>query len=72
MLDGNCTFNVLVYADQDSEVPLEWGDSDAREIQDAEKVQLRSFSTNSHRVDTLVSYRCVQLSHPKVDCMARC
>lgn len=25
MLDGNCTFNVLVYADADSEVPLEWG-----------------------------------------------
>ncbi|KAF1354803.1 mitotic spindle checkpoint component mad2 [Delphinella strobiligena] len=57
MLDGNCTFNVLVYADADSEVPLEWGDSDAREIKDAEKVQLRSFSTNNHRVDTLVSYR---------------
>ena len=59
MLDGNCTFNVLVYADADSEVPLEWGDSEAREIKDAEKVQLRSFSTNNHRVDTLVSYRYV-------------
>jgi len=61
MLDGNCTFNVLVYADQDSEVPLEWGDSDAKEVKNAEKVQLRSFSTNSHRVDTMVSYRCVIL-----------
>ncbi|GAB7343408.1 hypothetical protein MBLNU457_1440t2 [Dothideomycetes sp. NU457] len=56
-LDGNCTFNVLVYADSDSEVPLEWGDSDAKEIKNGEKVQLRSFSTNNHRVDTLVSYR---------------
>jgi len=56
-LDGNCTFNVLVYADADSEVPLEWGDSDSKEIKDAERVQLRSFSTNSHKVDTLVSYR---------------
>jgi len=56
-LDGNCTFNVLVYADADSDVPLEWGDSDAREIEGAEKVQLRSFSTQNHRVDTLVSYR---------------
>jgi len=62
MLDGNCTFNVLVYADADSEVPLEWGDSEAREIKDAEKVQLRSFSTNNHRVDTLVSYRFVSLN----------
>ncbi|PKY00770.1 mitotic spindle checkpoint component mad2 [Aspergillus campestris IBT 28561] len=57
VLDSDCTFNVLVYADADSEVPMEWGDSDAKEIKDAEKVQLRSFSTNNHRVETLVSYR---------------
>ncbi|KAG9229238.1 HORMA domain-containing protein [Amylocarpus encephaloides] len=56
-LDGDCTFNVLVYADADSEVPMEWGDSDAKEIKNGEKVQLRSFSTASHKVDTLVSYR---------------
>ncbi len=59
MLDGNCTFNVLVYADADSDVPMEWGDSDAKEIKNGEKVQLRSFSTSNHRVDTLVSYRYV-------------
>ncbi|KAJ5115736.1 Mitotic spindle checkpoint component mad2 [Penicillium angulare] len=57
VLDGEFTFNVLVYADADSEVPVEWGDSDAKEIKNAEKVQLRSFSTNNHRVGTLVSYR---------------
>jgi len=57
MLDGNCTFNVLVYADANSDVPIEWGDSDAKEIKNGEKVQLRSFSTSNHRVDTLVSYR---------------
>ena len=56
-LDGNCTFNVLVYADADSDVPIEWGDSDAKEVKNAEKVQLRSFSTSNHKVDTLVSYR---------------
>ena len=61
MLDGNCTFNVLVYAEADSDVPLEWGDSDAKEVKNAEKVQLRSFSTNSHRIDTLVSYRYVEV-----------
>jgi len=54
---GNCTFNVLVYADADSDVPMEWGDSDAKEIENGEKVQLRNFSTSNHRVDTLVSYR---------------
>lgn len=57
VLDGNCTFNVLVYADADSEVPIEWGDSDSKEIKNGEKVQLRSFSTSNHRVDTMVSYR---------------
>lgn len=56
-LSGNCTFNVLVYADADSEVPVEWGDSDAKEIEGGERVQLRGFSTANHRVDTLVSYR---------------
>jgi mitotic spindle assembly checkpoint protein MAD2 len=56
-LEGDCTFNVLVYADADSDVPMEWGDSDAKEIKNGEKVQLRSFSTTNHRVDTLVSYR---------------
>jgi len=57
VLDGNCTFNVLVYADADSDVPVEWGDSDAKEIKNGEKVQLRSFSTSNHKVDTMVSYR---------------
>ena len=66
MLDGNCTFNVLVYADADSDVPLEWGDSDAKEIQNGEKVQLRSFSTSNHRVDTLVSYRYVETGPPRI------
>ncbi|CCU76495.1 mad2/mitotic spindle checkpoint component [Blumeria hordei DH14] len=56
-LQGDCTFNVLVYADADSDVPIEWGDSDAKEIKDGERVQLRSFSTANHKVETLVSYR---------------
>ncbi|KAI1734195.1 mitotic spindle checkpoint component mad2 [Xylaria scruposa] len=56
-LSGDCTFNVLVYADADSEVPVEWGDSDAKEIVNGERVQLRGFSTSNHRVETLVSYR---------------
>ncbi|KAA8893749.1 DNA-binding protein [Sphaerosporella brunnea] len=60
MLDGRCTFNVLVYADGDAEVPMEWGDSDAKEIVDGEKVTLRSWGTSSHRVDTLVSYRLAE------------
>ena len=55
-LDGPCTFNVLVYADADSDVPMEWGDSDAREIAGSEKVQLRHFNTKHHKVGATVSY----------------
>lgn len=58
-LDTLCTFNVLVYADADSDVPMEWGDSDALEITNSENVQLRGFSTGTHRVGTVVSYRYV-------------
>lgn len=53
---------MLVYADADSEVPMEWGDSDAREIKEGEKVQLRGFSTGVHGVGTSVSYRYVFFS----------
>ena len=62
MLDGNCTFNVMVYADADSEVPMEWGDSDAKEIVDGENVRFRSFATATHKVQTVVSYRYLQSS----------
>lgn len=57
VLEGRHSFNVLVYADGDAQVPAEWIDSDPKEVQNAEQVKLRSFSTASHRVDTMVAYR---------------
>lgn len=54
---GQCTFNVQVYADADALVPTEWADSAAKEVKNAEKVQLRSFSTDTHEIGTLVAYR---------------
>jgi len=58
MIEEKCTFNLLVYADRDAEVPVEWVDSDPHFIQkNAEQVRLRSFSTSVHKVDALVSYR---------------
>lgn len=54
---GECTFNVLVYADADSDVPVEWGDSDGKEIVGGERVQLRGFSTSYHGIATTVDYR---------------
>ncbi|KAK9459396.1 DNA-binding protein [Lipomyces oligophaga] len=57
VLQGRHTFNVLVYADNDAQVPSEWIDSDPKDVQNAEQVKLRSFSTSSHKVEALVAYR---------------
>ena len=55
-LSGRATFNVLVYTDKSSEVPKDWEDSDARDVRNAEAVQLRSFSTGAHKVALQVAY----------------
>lgn len=57
LLTRPCTFDLLIYADRDASVPVEWEDSDARMIEDASTVRLRSFTTKVHRVDALVAYR---------------
>ena len=59
LLSRPVSFDLLVYADKDSSVPLEWEDSDARMIEEgsASNVRLRSFTTKVHRVDAIVSYR---------------
>lgn len=55
-LTGRATFNVLVYTDTSGEVPKDWVDSDARDVRNAEAVQLRSFSTGAHKIGLQVSY----------------
>lgn len=55
--EGSYTFNVLAYTDAYAKVPLEWADSASKEIEGAEVVQLKSFSTNDRRVTAQVSYK---------------
>ncbi|CCK71964.1 spindle checkpoint protein MAD2 KNAG_0I01790 [Huiozyma naganishii CBS 8797] len=55
--EGNYTFNVLAYTDAYTNVPMEWGDSDSKEIEGGEVVQFKNFSTNDHKVSAEVSYR---------------
>ena len=54
---GRYTFNVLAYTDAYAKVPMEWGDSDAKEIENGEVMQFRSFSTEKHKVGVQVSYK---------------
>lgn len=55
--EGNYTFNVLAYTDAFAKVPLEWGDSNSKEITDGEVLTLKSFSTSDHKVGAEVSYK---------------
>ena len=58
LLEEACTFDLLAYTDADSTVPMEWEESDARNIANgAEQVKLRSFSTAVHKVEGMVSYK---------------
>ncbi|ORX54928.1 spindle assembly checkpoint protein Mad2p [Hesseltinella vesiculosa] len=60
-LEDECTFNVLVYADKDVEVPTSWADSDANLIPGGgEHVRLRSFSTDKHKIEPIVAYQLHQ------------
>lgn len=54
---GRYTFNVLAYTDAYATVPMEWGDSDGKEIENGEVMQFRSFSTENHKVGAQVSYK---------------
>ncbi|KAF1333645.1 Mitotic spindle checkpoint component mad2, partial [Globisporangium splendens] len=57
ILEEQCTFDLLVYTDKNSEVPALWEESDPRYIKDSTEVRLRSFSTKIHKIDTMVAYK---------------
>jgi len=57
MIDEPCTFDLLVYTDQEAEVPRTWEESDPKYVANSEEVRLRSFTTKVHKVDAMVSYR---------------
>ena len=58
LLEEACTFDLLVYTNDDAEVPVQWEESDARLIEtNEEQVKLRSFSTSVHKVEGSVSYK---------------
>ncbi|XP_017070903.1 mitotic spindle assembly checkpoint protein MAD2A [Drosophila eugracilis] len=57
LLDCICTFDVMIHTLQNTELPAEWDETGAIVIQNAQAVQLRSFSTGLHKVDTVVNYK---------------
>lgn len=45
LLDEPCFFDLLIYADKEATVPVQWEDSDPCYIKNAEQVKMRSFDT---------------------------
>eukprot|EP00199_Chlamydomonas_sp_CCMP681_P005975 CAMPEP_0119109016 /NCGR_PEP_ID=MMETSP1180-20130426/16793_1 /TAXON_ID=3052 ORGANISM="Chlamydomonas cf sp, Strain CCMP681" /NCGR_SAMPLE_ID=MMETSP1180 /ASSEMBLY_ACC=CAM_ASM_000741 /LENGTH=213 /DNA_ID=CAMNT_0007094711 /DNA_START=26 /DNA_END=667 /DNA_ORIENTATION=+ len=57
LLESRCTIDILVYTDEVDDVPAEWEDSDPRNINNAEMVALRAFTTKVHSVKTMVTFK---------------
>lgn len=55
--DEPCAFDLLVYTNDDLQVPEKWETSDPKLIANADEVKLRSFTTKVHKVDASVSYK---------------
>mmetsp|Transcript_26626 Transcript_26626/g.51919 ORF Transcript_26626/g.51919 Transcript_26626/m.51919 type:complete len:206 (-) Transcript_26626:97-714(-) len=57
LLQDACTFDLLIYTDNDVSVPQAWEESDPKYINNQQEVRLRSFSTTVHKVDALVAFK---------------
>lgn len=57
LLDCICTFDVMIHTLQNCELPSGWDETAGIFIQNAQAVELRSFSTGLHKVDTIVNYK---------------
>ncbi|KAL6949778.1 Mitotic spindle checkpoint component mad2 [Hanseniaspora vineae] len=51
------TFNVLAYTQANAKVPLEWGDSDSKEVANGESVKFKDVHTTDYKVGAQVTYK---------------
>lgn len=57
LLEGSCSFDLLVYTNKDVQVPKKWEESDPKYIINSTDVVLRSFTTSIHKIESNVSYK---------------
>lgn len=57
LLDCPCSFDLHIYATPEAEIPDKWGERGPCFIANSEELQLKSFSTSVHRMNTVVSYK---------------
>ncbi|KYM80137.1 Mitotic spindle assembly checkpoint protein MAD2A [Atta colombica] len=57
LLDCLCSFDILTYTVSDCNIPNQWDETQPVFIANSQEVQLRSFSTSLHKMNTVVSYK---------------
>lgn len=57
LLDCRCSFDILLHALDNCEVPEKWSESQPIHIVNAQNVKLNSFSTSLHKIETVVNYK---------------
>ncbi|XP_043462757.1 mitotic spindle assembly checkpoint protein MAD2A [Leptopilina heterotoma] len=57
LLDCPCSFDILTYTVADCGIPKEWDETQPAFIANSQEVQLRTFSTSIHKMETIVSYK---------------
>lgn len=61
LLDCLCSFDVQIYTKDNIELPDEWTESEPVNIKNAQSVKMRAFSTNLHKMETVVTYKNTEL-----------
>lgn len=57
LLDNICSFDVLVHTLDGCEIPENFNETVDVQIQNAQAVELKSFSTGLHKMQTIVNYK---------------
>lgn len=57
LLDTICSFDVLIHTLDGCEVPTNFNETEDVQIQNAQAVELKSFSTGLHKMQTIVNYK---------------
>ncbi|XP_011504199.1 PREDICTED: mitotic spindle assembly checkpoint protein MAD2A [Ceratosolen solmsi marchali] len=57
LLDCLCSFDILTYTIPECDTPKEWDETSPVFIANSQEVQLRTFSTSLHKMETIVSYK---------------
>lgn len=57
LLDTVCSFDILVHTLDECEVPENFNETADVQIQNAQAVELKSFSTGLHKLQTVVNYK---------------